>query len=810
MNYQKTKFIFNQGKLFWERRDYNKALEYFLQVLEHSHRKDWLYQIAVLTGGAYKMEKITTGKYPLLLPDGKQIIFVSKENNSCNIFITNCYGKNKRKLIRITSPDYVKPKLSPDGRYLVFINYNKGKYKIYILNLKTKEIRCLSRFKGNIHNFAFSPDSKYIAFSCWRSDNAKIQLLNLEKLVEIEVKTKEMFNYESIFSPDGSKVIFLSSKMIFKSKVFVVIEDLNDNSRIVQEVPKKIFLPLCCSPDSKYVVFGYVNGFYLLSLDIAVRKRIAFYKCKGKVRNFNFSKDGRYAIFISENNKKYKVNILDFNTMRIRSIFDSNTPLRWCYFLIDAKKIICAKQHGEFIDKLFLINFYRDIIYPIDTDVPCGFRNIKGQSNVSFHCNGKKIIFAHSEDGDYHKYDQICQMKIEPLQVIKRRNLIDRVKKLLAQEKVMLKRAELIFRLTHPLIKEMIKQVSLKNLKKYIETLQNFGPRPSGSDSCKKAADFLYNLFTRWGLDVQYDNYKHPQKKKFNSQNVIATILGRANPKSIYLICAHYDSCRGSPGAWDDASGIAVVLETARILRSFQPRATIKFICFSGEELGNIGSTHFVHRAKSQGLNIHGVIDNDCIGYHSGNKMAATLFYSSTPLLQVLKSVSMLYLDLLTYSSTNPERCSVLPFMREFGNITVSIQDYPYLPSPYLHHSKDRINLLFFPLIAEITKLNLAALTTISVCPAPVEGIKIERQKNNRRLCISWKENKEKDIKGYYLYCGIYPNIFDKVLDIGKINFYTLDNLPINKPFFINIRAYNNNGYESWGAEELNIHNYPL
>jgi WD40 repeat protein len=808
MNAQRTELIFNQGKSFWMKRDYSKALEYFLRVLKLSHRKDWLCQIALLTGGVYQIKKMTTGKYPLLSPNGKKIVFTNKDNNFCDIFIMDHHGNNKQKLIRVLSSDYAAPKFSPDGRYIGFTTNKKKISNIYLLNLKNKELRRLSRLKGNIASFVFSPDSKYLTFNYWTSNNAKIRLFNLETLEEIKKIVKEQPSYEPMFSPDGSRIIFFHKNI--KNKVFIIIKKLSGNNRILQEVPKNIFPHLYCTPDSKYVIFGSVNGFYLLSINEAVKKRLSFYKCEGKCRNFSFSRNCKFAIFISEVNKEYRLNTMNFKNMKIKSIFESRAPLRWCSFLPNEKKIICAQSQGKFIDKLFLIDLSCNTIHPIDTDVPCGFRNIRGESNVSFYPDGKKILFAHSKNGDYRKPDQICQMDIQPLRMIKLKYLICRLKKLIMQERVMLKRAKLTFRVIHPHVKEMIEQVSQKNLKSYVKKLQNFGPRISGSDSCKKAANFLYNRFAKDGLDVQYDDYQHPKNKKFNSQNVIATITGRSKPEYIYIIGAHYDSHAGSPGAWDDASGIAVVLETARIMRSFQPEATIKFICFSGEELGNIGSKHFVRKAKKQNLHIHGVIDNDCIGYQTGDNMAVTLFYSSTPLLQVLNSASILYLDLLTYRSRSRERCGVIPFMHEFGNITVSIQDYPYLPSPYMHHPKDRVSSLFFPLIAEVTKINVAALTTVSVCPVPVKGIKIERQRNSCRLCISWKKNNEKDIKGYRIYYGRYPNIFDNVLDVGNINFYIMDNLAINKPCIISIRAYNRDGYESWGADELNINNYPL
>ena len=106
--------------------------------------------------------------------------------------------------------------------------------------------------------------------------------------------------------------------------------------------------------------------------------------------------------------------------------------------------------------------------------------------------------------------------------------------------------------------------------------------------------------------------------------NVYAVLPGTdaENAKRIYLVIEMYDSRNSdtlnvedeAPGANDDASGVAVSLECARVLSRYKFPATLIFMAVAGEEQGLNGSKHFAQWAKSQGMNIEGVLNNDIVG----------------------------------------------------------------------------------------------------------------------------------------------------------------------------------------------------
>ena len=135
---------------------------------------------------------------------------------------------------------------------------------------------------------------------------------------------------------------------------------------------------------------------------------------------------------------------------------------------------------------------------------------------------------------------------------------------------------------------EMIQQINESMLFSYHHGLMQFGPRYTGTASCNLASQYIYDSFQAMGLTVEFNNWK---MKGFTSRNVVATLKGTdPNSTAQYILCGHYDTVKAGPGADDDGSGAAAVLAIASVLSHYQFNNTIKFITFSGEEVGTYGS----------------------------------------------------------------------------------------------------------------------------------------------------------------------------------------------------------------------------
>jgi Zn-dependent M28 family amino/carboxypeptidase len=104
--------------------------------------------------------------------------------------------------------------------------------------------------------------------------------------------------------------------------------------------------------------------------------------------------------------------------------------------------------------------------------------------------------------------------------------------------------------------------------------------------------------------------------------NVMATLRGKSSPERVYVVSGHYDSRvtdvlnanADSPGADDDASGVAVVMEMARVLATREPEATIVFTAVAGEEQGLYGARHMARLYKEAGTDVQAMFTNDIVG----------------------------------------------------------------------------------------------------------------------------------------------------------------------------------------------------
>jgi aminopeptidase YwaD len=160
---------------------------------------------------------------------------------------------------------------------------------------------------------------------------------------------------------------------------------------------------------------------------------------------------------------------------------------------------------------------------------------------------------------------------------------------------------------------EVLNQIDETIILGYLENLTEFGPRVTGTTECTEAGDYIYNEFEEMGLDVRYHEWSYGG---YSDRNIEGTLEGISETSDeIYIICAHYDSVPGSPGADDDGSGTVAVIAAAKIMSQYQFNHTIKFVAFSGEEEGLLGSHEYAREAASNGDNIIAALNADMIGF---------------------------------------------------------------------------------------------------------------------------------------------------------------------------------------------------
>lgn len=177
----------------------------------------------------------------------------------------------------------------------------------------------------------------------------------------------------------------------------------------------------------------------------------------------------------------------------------------------------------------------------------------------------------------------------------------------------------------------------LENLKRHTVILsKDIGERNFMQyQNLERAAGYIKQEFKNYGYQPQEQVYDLAGK---TFRNIIAIKRGKVLANKIIVVCAHYDSVVGSPGADDNASGVAGLLELARLLSKEELKKTVKFIAFTNEEppfylTKDMGSFHYAQEAKRKSEDIEAVFCLESIGYYSdkrksqGYPFGLSLFY---------------------------------------------------------------------------------------------------------------------------------------------------------------------------------------
>ncbi|MDJ0805608.1 MAG: M28 family peptidase [Gammaproteobacteria bacterium] len=133
------------------------------------------------------------------------------------------------------------------------------------------------------------------------------------------------------------------------------------------------------------------------------------------------------------------------------------------------------------------------------------------------------------------------------------------------------------------------------------------------------AANYIHDYFRELGYQPDRQTFRSQDKMV---QNLAVEIVGSNLPEQVILVGAHYDSVLGSPGANDNGSGVAAVLELARLFKDRQTRRSLRFVTFVNEEppfsyTREMGSRVYASRAREQGEQITAMLSLETIGYYS-------------------------------------------------------------------------------------------------------------------------------------------------------------------------------------------------
>jgi Zn-dependent M28 family amino/carboxypeptidase len=412
-------------------------------------------------------------------------------------------------------------------------------------------------------------------------------------------------------------------------------------------------------------------------------------------------------------------------------------------------------------------------------------------------------------------------------------------------------------------IEAMLKEVSADSLKSYITRMVAFGTRNTlstqkdpkrGIGAARNWALQRFNEFAKQSggrLTAMIDTTTlQKDGRRVDTTlllgNVVATLKG-TDPADdrIFMISGHLDNMRSNvmdrtgdaPGANDDASGVAALMECARIMSKHSFPATILFVAMSGEEQGLLGANFMAEKAKRENWNIEAILNNDIMGSNNSNETniinntrirvfseafsvqdtgrAALTIRSlglendgkARQLARYIKETGERYVDnlevVMIYRNDRFLRGGDhTPFVQR-GYAAVRITE---MNENYYHQHQDvrmengirygdLVEFMDFEYLRKNTALNLVNLANLAKAPAMPQEVKVETKRLTNFTNLNWKAPKTGKVKGYYILMR------ETSSPVWQKKIFTTDlkaDLPYSKDnYFFAVQSVNETGNES-------------
>ncbi len=357
---------------------------------------------------------------------------------------------------------------------------------------------------------------------------------------------------------------------------------------------------------------------------------------------------------------------------------------------------------------------------------------------------------------------------------------------------------------TDSLISVITELINKDSVQYFIQKLQDFQTRFLFASNRDSVSEWIRGEFLRMGYtDVKLDSFQY---QNTTQKNVVATLPGTVQPNRFVVTGGHHDSYSSgnplvfAPGADDNASGTAAVLETARVLKAagYQSELTIKFITFAAEEYGLWGSVDYAQKAVNDGMDIKLMINHDMISHtlHQANESNVDInYYSGCESYRELAKQMVGQYSILTplTGSPNSSGSDSYSFWTQ-GYQAIYFEETNF--SPYYHSINDIISNYNMEYCAEVIKGSCATLLTVVKMPDMVNNFALYDLGTGNSVLAEWSPNNEPDFSYYKIYTGLssgnyYTNI--TTTDTTAI----ISALEDGTPYFIAISVVDQDGNES-------------
>jgi len=276
-------------------------------------------------------------------------------------------------------------------------------------------------------------------------------------------------------------------------------------------------------------------------------------------------------------------------------------------------------------------------------------------------------------------------------------------------------------RLRAPFIESLVNSISRASLEATLTHLVSFRTRHSTRPEFKTAAGWARQRLAEMGYRMRAQRVAVGAD---NSLNIIADKRGTAGgTRKVVIVTAHLDSINlaggplaPAPGADDNGSGTAGVLEMAAVFRNRQSAHDLRFILFGGEEQGLFGSKHYVQSlSPAQRARVAAVVNMDMIGSLNSASRSVLLEGAnvSATVIDGLSEAASAYTQLLVESSLNPFASDHVPFIHAGLPAVLTIEGADST-NANVHSETDVLGTITYDLLLEILRMNVAFVATVA------------------------------------------------------------------------------------------------
>ena len=408
----------------------------------------------------------------------------------------------------------------------------------------------------------------------------------------------------------------------------------------------------------------------------------------------------------------------------------------------------------------------------------------------------------------------------------------------------------------------MLREISARNIEASIRKLVSFGTRNTLSEQDNPARgigaarDWIFGEFGKISADcgnclaVEKQSFEQPKANRVPQPtiltNVVATLKGVTNPDRVYVVSGHYDSMCSSPvdakcdapGANDDASGTAAVIEIARVMSKRKFDATVVFMAVAGEEQGLLGATYFAQQAKEKKIDIEAMITNDIVGgalifKNAANRQTVRVFSEGVPsseteaeantrrgvggendsasrqLARFIKETADIYSPrfkvLMVYRRDRYLRGGDhIPFLeRGFTAVRFTETNEDYNRQHQNIRTENGVDygdlpdFVDFEYVANVARVNAASLARLALAPARPKNVGMVTARLGNDTELKWDLGIETDLAGYEI---VWRDTTDAVwtnsISVGNVTNFVMKSMSKDNYFF-GVRAVDKNGNKS-------------